>query len=364
MLAAALSARGIRSVGLGSRKAKLFGTDPEVAVFLLNAAEAASATGAGAAGLNLTAANHVVLLDVLQDAELERQTVGRVCRIGQAKRTTVWHLLGLDSIDQPLRLQADRAQLLGGESSGDAAASASGVRKGKEKAAPAKEEAAAASSASAPVAAPTAEVVGSTEAVVGSKVKVWWPGVACCDRQRTAASLSFWKNKGFCCANHERYVQEGWYKGRVTQSSPARGLYVVYDDGDEEWVHPKSGKKLVPLSQSALKRKAERSAEPPPPAKRAADGAPPADDAPAAAGPSSPAPGSKAAGKRKAGSPAPAPSPSTQGKSQGKQRAPPPPPAPPPAPPAAVAEVAAKGPGCSKCRWKGCSACRARASAA
>ena len=38
----------------------------------------------------------------------------------QAKRTTVWHLLGLDSIDQPLRLQADRAQLLGGESSGDA----------------------------------------------------------------------------------------------------------------------------------------------------------------------------------------------------------------------------------------------------
>ena len=113
MLSKLLASRGHRSVSLGSSSAQrsaavsTFRDSPACRVFLLHAATAAGATGSGAAGLNLTSANHVLLLDELLNLELERQVVGRVCRFGQVRPTTVWHLLGAGSVDEPLRVRAE-----------------------------------------------------------------------------------------------------------------------------------------------------------------------------------------------------------------------------------------------------------------
>jgi hypothetical protein len=49
---------------------------------------------ADCAGLTLTAANHLFLLDAVLSAATLAQLVGRICRVGQRKPCVVYHLCG------------------------------------------------------------------------------------------------------------------------------------------------------------------------------------------------------------------------------------------------------------------------------
>ena len=55
---------------------------------------------AGAVGLNLTAASHVVLLEPCLNPALEQQAIGRVYRLGQTRPTTVKRLIVQGSIEE------------------------------------------------------------------------------------------------------------------------------------------------------------------------------------------------------------------------------------------------------------------------
>ena len=86
-IAGALAATGIGATTMtgtvqARRSLATFLSDKECQAILLHA-------GSAAAGLTLTVAEHVVLLDALQDPALVLQAVGRVHRIGQTKPTTV-----------------------------------------------------------------------------------------------------------------------------------------------------------------------------------------------------------------------------------------------------------------------------------
>ena len=82
-----------------------FNTIPDCKVIVLQAG--ATHSGAGAAGLTLTAARHVVLMDVVLDPMVELQAIGRVHRIGQQYETNVWHVLTRGSVDVALRHLGD-----------------------------------------------------------------------------------------------------------------------------------------------------------------------------------------------------------------------------------------------------------------
>jgi len=56
-------------------------------------------TGIGSIGLHLTAANHLVLLDVGWSPTILNQTISRVWRLGQMKPVHIWSLQMTDSID-------------------------------------------------------------------------------------------------------------------------------------------------------------------------------------------------------------------------------------------------------------------------
>ncbi|KAI4223136.1 MAG: hypothetical protein L6R36_005639 [Xanthoria steineri] len=64
-------------------------------------------------GLNLVAANHVILADSWWAPSIEDQAVDRVHRLGQTKPTTVWRLVVDGSIeDRVLDIQADKRKLM------------------------------------------------------------------------------------------------------------------------------------------------------------------------------------------------------------------------------------------------------------
>ncbi|EDQ85477.1 uncharacterized protein MONBRDRAFT_34243 [Monosiga brevicollis MX1] len=69
-----------------------FAKDPSTNVFLLS-------TRAGAVGINLTEANHVVLMDPCVNPATEQQAIGRVHRLGQTRPVHVHRLLMRHSID-------------------------------------------------------------------------------------------------------------------------------------------------------------------------------------------------------------------------------------------------------------------------
>jgi hypothetical protein len=66
-------------------------------------------------GLNLVTANHVVFLHALAgvaSAEMEKQAMARVCRMGQTRRVTVHHLLIKDSIEEEIFRKRTRPHLI------------------------------------------------------------------------------------------------------------------------------------------------------------------------------------------------------------------------------------------------------------
>ena len=81
-------------------------TDPECTIMLASLAVCS-------VGLNLVAANQVILADSWWAPAIEDQAVDRVHRLGQKKATTVWRLVMNDSIeDQVLNIQAEKRKLM------------------------------------------------------------------------------------------------------------------------------------------------------------------------------------------------------------------------------------------------------------
>ena len=81
-------------------------TDPECTIMLASLAVCS-------VGLNLVAANQVILADSWWAPAVEDQAVDRVHRLGQTKPTTVWRLVMNDSIeDQVLNIQAEKRKLM------------------------------------------------------------------------------------------------------------------------------------------------------------------------------------------------------------------------------------------------------------
>lgn len=81
-------------------------SDPECTIMLASLAVCS-------VGLNLVAANQVILADSWWAPAIEDQAVDRVHRLGQKKPTTVWRLVMNDSIeDQVLNIQAEKRKLM------------------------------------------------------------------------------------------------------------------------------------------------------------------------------------------------------------------------------------------------------------
>lgn len=69
--------------------------------------------GVCAVGLNLTAANQIILSDTWWAPAIEDQAVDRVHRLGQKKKTMVWRLIMDESIEQQtIEIQAEKRKLM------------------------------------------------------------------------------------------------------------------------------------------------------------------------------------------------------------------------------------------------------------
>ncbi|MFW5830572.1 MAG: DEAD/DEAH box helicase [Planctomycetota bacterium] len=69
---------------------------------------------AGGVGLNLTAADYVIILDPWWNPAAEEQAADRAYRIGQDKPVMVYRIVTSDSIEERvLRLQAEKRRLVG-----------------------------------------------------------------------------------------------------------------------------------------------------------------------------------------------------------------------------------------------------------
>lgn len=83
-----------------------FMTNPELEVMLVS-------LSAGSCGLNLTAANHVILIEPFWNPFTEEQAVDRCHRLGQAKEVTVYRLLAKNTIeDHVMKLQNKKKDLI------------------------------------------------------------------------------------------------------------------------------------------------------------------------------------------------------------------------------------------------------------
>ncbi len=83
-----------------------FQTDPDIPFFLIS-------LRAGGVGLNLTAADYVILLDPWWNPAVERQAADRTHRIGQDKPVFVYKLITRDTVEEKiLRLQDRKRELV------------------------------------------------------------------------------------------------------------------------------------------------------------------------------------------------------------------------------------------------------------
>ncbi len=78
--------------------------DPAVPLFLMS-------PEAGGLGLNLTAAEHVFLLDPWWNPAVEAQAMGRAHRIGQARHVFAFRLIARGTVEEILALQAQKRDL-------------------------------------------------------------------------------------------------------------------------------------------------------------------------------------------------------------------------------------------------------------
>lgn len=109
-----------------------FQTNPDIAVFLLT-------TKAGGVGVNLTAANWVIMLDQDFNPQNDKQAEDRCWRIGQEKEVTVVKLISKGTIDEDILALGQQklelaARVSGMESGAAAAASGSNAASGTQEA--------------------------------------------------------------------------------------------------------------------------------------------------------------------------------------------------------------------------------------
>jgi non-specific serine/threonine protein kinase len=113
-IAAAMDARGMRREYLdGSTRNRQevidrFQADAGVPLFLLS-------LKAGGLGINLTAADYVVLFDPWWNPAVERQAVDRSHRIGQRKPVFVYRLVTRDSIEERILELQEKKRALAAE---------------------------------------------------------------------------------------------------------------------------------------------------------------------------------------------------------------------------------------------------------
>lgn len=84
---------------------KQFNTDASITAFLLS-------MKAGGVGLNLTAADTVIIFDPWWNPAVEEQAIDRVCRIGQQSVVNVYRLRTLDTIEGKIELLQKRKRAL------------------------------------------------------------------------------------------------------------------------------------------------------------------------------------------------------------------------------------------------------------
>ncbi len=124
LVEALLEEKGIKCAGIkGSmplnvraKNIKLFQQKPGLNVFVMN-------LRAGACGLNLTCANHVIFLDSITNEGLEAQAIGRVHRLGQRKTVNIYRMYIQDTIES--RILGLRKKKRGRNIAGSASASTS-----------------------------------------------------------------------------------------------------------------------------------------------------------------------------------------------------------------------------------------------
>ena len=89
-----------------------FNNDPEVFIFLLS-------TKAGGVGINLTAANVVIMHDIDFNPFNDKQAEDRCHRVGQTREVQVYKLISKNSIDETM-LKIQKVKLdLGADMSGN-----------------------------------------------------------------------------------------------------------------------------------------------------------------------------------------------------------------------------------------------------
>jgi SNF2 family DNA or RNA helicase len=88
-----------------SARVERFQTDPDCPVFLIS-------LKAGGTGLNLTAADYVILLDPWWNPAVEAQAIDRTHRIGQTRRVFAYRLVAKDTVEERiLELQDKKREL-------------------------------------------------------------------------------------------------------------------------------------------------------------------------------------------------------------------------------------------------------------
>ncbi|KAI4107972.1 MAG: hypothetical protein L6R37_001254 [Teloschistes peruensis] len=97
---------GTMRVDARDKAMAMLGEDPECRIMLASFAVCS-------VGLNLVAANHVIMADSWWAPSIEDQAVDRVHRLGQTRPTTVWRLVIENSIeDRVLSIQAEKRKLI------------------------------------------------------------------------------------------------------------------------------------------------------------------------------------------------------------------------------------------------------------
>ena len=82
-----------------------FNEDPTIPVFLIS-------LKAGGTGLNLTAADTVIVFDPWWNPSVENQAIDRAHRIGQAKTVNVYRLLTSGTIEEKIQVLKQKKQKL------------------------------------------------------------------------------------------------------------------------------------------------------------------------------------------------------------------------------------------------------------
>jgi len=91
-----------------------FHKDPELGVFLIS-------IKAGGTGLNLTAADYIIILDPWWNPAVENQAIDRSHRIGQFNNVTAYRLISVDTVEEKvMELQKQKNDLVQGLLSGSA----------------------------------------------------------------------------------------------------------------------------------------------------------------------------------------------------------------------------------------------------